>query len=291
MIVNKLNRKNKIRYSYERKSFQIFITVVVTLCTLFSFIALFITVVNSLKTDDEVAFDIFALPTVNNFVSAMSSNYAKAWIEVYVYFFRSLGTALVGATGATLLGAFLAYILVFKDFYFKDAVFMLFIAVMLVPSIIGFPILLPLMRDTFNLGDTYAGYVIPTIGGCQVGGMFLFRTFFGQQPKSIYESARLDGANDFTLIFRFTLPLSLPILLYYGISIFSNMYNDYLWPSLILDTKLTLMPKMLSLVDSNTLKYGAMYAMYCISSIPLIFTTTISLKTFSSGEFASGMKL
>ena len=168
---------------------------------------------------------------------------------------------------------------------------MLFIAVMLVPSIIGFPILLPLMRDTFNLGDTYAGYVIPTIGGCQVGGMFLFRTFFGQQPKSIYESARLDGANDFTLIFRFTLPLSLPILLYYGISIFSNMYNDYLWPSLILDTKLTLMPKMLSLVDSNTLKYGAMYAMYCISSIPLIFTTTISLKTFSSGEFASGMKL
>ncbi len=291
MIVNKLNRKNKIRYSYERKSFQIFITVVVTLCTLFSFIALFITVVNSLKTDDEVAFDIFALPTVNNFVSAMSSNYAKAWLEVYVYFFRSLGTALVGATGATLLGAFLAYILVFKDFYFKDAVFMLFIAVMLVPSIIGFPILLPLMRDTFNLGDTYAGYVIPTIGGCQVGGMFLFRTFFGQQPKSIYESARLDGANDFTLIFRFTLPLSLPILLYYGISIFSNMYNDYLWPSLILDTKLTLMPKMLSLVDSNTLKYGAMYAMYCISSIPLIFTTTISLKTFSSGEFASGMKL
>lgn len=221
----------------------------------------------------------------------MSSNYAKAWLEVYVYFFRSLGTALVGATGATLLGAFLAYILVFKDFYFKDAVFMLFIAVMLVPSIIGFPILLPLMRDTFNLGDTYAGYVIPTIGGCQVGGMFLFRTFFGQQPKSIYESARLDGANDFTLIFRFTLPLSLPILLYYGISIFSNMYNDYLWPSLILDTKLTLMPKMLSLVDSNTLKYGAMYAMYCISSIPLIFTTTISLKTFSSGEFASGMKL
>ena len=291
MIVNKLNRKNKIRYSYERKSFQIFITVVVTLCTLFSFIALFITVVNSLKTDNEVAFDIFAFPTVNNFVSAMSSNYAKAWIEVYVYFFRSLGTALVGATGATLLGAFLAYILVFKDFYFKDAVFMLFIAVMLVPSIIGFPILLPLMRDTFNLGDTYAGYVIPTIGGCQVGGMFLFRTFFGQQPKSIYESARLDGANDFTLIFRFTLPLSLPILLYYGISIFSNMYNDYLWPSLILDTKLTLMPKMLSLVDSNTLKYGAMYAMYCISSIPLIFTTTISLKTFSSGEFASGMKL
>ena len=291
MIVNKLNRKNKIRYSYERKSFQIFITVVVTLCTLFSFIALFITVVNSLKTDDEVAFDIFAFPTVNNFVSAMSSNYAKAWLEVYVYFFRSLGTALVGATGATLLGAFLAYILVFKDFYFKDAVFMLFIAVMLVPSIIGFPILLPLMRDTFNLGDTYAGYVIPTIGGCQVGGMFLFRTFFGQQPKSIYESARLDGANDFTLIFRFTLPLSLPILLYYGISIFSNMYNDYLWPSLILDTKLTLMPKMLSLVDSNTLKYGAMYAMYCISSIPLIFTTTISLKTFSSGEFASGMKL
>lgn len=291
MMKSKINKKSKLRYSYEKKSFQTFITIVVTLCTVFSFIALFITVVNSAKTDNEVAFNIFALPSVENFVSALKENYSGAWSEIAPYFFRSVMTALIGAAGSTMLGALLAYILVFKDFYFKNAVFMLFIAVMLVPSIIGYPVLLPLMRDTFKLGDTLAGYMIPTIGGCQVGGMFLFRTFFSQQPKSIYESAKMDGANDVDLFLRFTLPLSLPIMLYYAVGIFTNMYNDYLWSSLILDSNLTLMPKMLSLVDSNTLQYGAMYAMYCISSLPMIIVAIISMKYFCSGEFASGMKL
>lgn len=289
--MSKKIKKSKLRYSYERKSFQAFIIAVVTLCTLFSFIALFITVVNAMKTDDEVAFNIFALPSMENLVNAVKKNFSSAWAEIGPYFYRSVITAFVGSVGAAFIGAILAYILVFKDFYFKNAVFMLFIAVMLIPSIIGYPVLLPLMRDTFKLGDNLAGYVIPTIGGCQVGAMFLFRTFFSQQPRVVYESARLDGANDVYLFFYFTIPLSLPIMLYFAVGIFTNMYNDYLWSSLILDSNLTLMPKMLSLVDSNTLQYGSMYAMYCISAIPMIIIAIISMKYFRSGEFASGMKL
>ena len=121
---------------------------------------------------------------------------------------------------------------------------MLFIAVLLIPSIIGYPILVPLMRDTFGLGDKYAGLLIPYIGGNQVGAMFLFRTFFSSQPKSIYESARLDGASELKIFIKITVPLALPILLYFFISAFSGIYNEYLYSSLILDSKLTLMPKM-----------------------------------------------
>lgn len=290
MMKNKIKRGN-LRYSHEKRPFQAFITVVITLCMLFSFLALFITVVNSMKTDNEVAFNIFALPSWENLFDAIAHNFSSAWAEIGPYFFRSVITSLIGSIGAALIGAILAYILVFKDFYFKNAVFMLFIAVMLIPSIIGYPVLLPLMRDTFNLGDSLAGYVIPTIGGCQVGAMFLFRTFFSQQPRAMYESAKMDGANDVYLFCYFTVPLSLPIILYFAVGIFTNMYNDYLWSSLILDSNLTLMPKMLSLVDSNTLQYGSMYAMYCISSVPMIVIAIISAKYFRSGEFASGMKL
>ena len=93
----------------------------------------------------------------------------------------------------------------------KEFIFMLFISVLLVPSIIGYPILIPLIRDTFKIGDNYIGYLLPMVGGAQVTGMFLFRTFFGQQPKSLYESARLDGANDFILYTRITMPLMLTL--------------------------------------------------------------------------------
>ena len=56
---------------------------------------------------------------------------------------------------------------------------------------------------------------------------------------------------------------------------------------------MTLMPIMLD-AQSNFIKSGkngAMYAMYIISSVPLIFTSIISMKYFSGGDFAAGMKL
>ena len=82
-----------------------------------------------------------------------------------------------------------------------------------------------------------------------------------------------------------------PIILYFFVGAFSGIYNDYLWASLILDKNLTMMTKMYSLVDSQAIQYGAMYALYIISSIPLIVTTVITMKYFKSGEFAAGLKL
>jgi ABC-type glycerol-3-phosphate transport system permease component len=48
---------------------------------------------------------------------------------------------------------------------------------------------------------------------------------------------------------------------------------------------------MFAVVENNTVKYGATYAMYMISSVPLIATAIISMKYFKSGEFAAGLKL
>ena len=281
-------RKNRVKTSTNKVPFQVMIIAVVTICTLFSLFPLLITILNSLKTADQVNQSIFSLPS-GQVWSTFCSNFSTAWSVIGKRFFPTVIVAIVGAIGTTMLGAVLSYILVFKNFYFKNVIFMLFISVLLVPSIIGFPTLVPLIRDTFHLGDTYFGYIMPTIGGAQVGAMFLFRTFFSQHPKSLYESARLEGANDVQVFFKLTLPLGLPIMLYYALTIFTSVYNDFLWASLILDNKLTLMSVIFSYADNNY--NGALYAIYIISSLPLIFTTFISMKYFASGEFASGMKL
>ena len=122
-------------------------------------------------------------------------------------------------------------------------------------------------------------------------GMFLFKTFFGQQPKSLYESAALDGANDFVILTKITIPLAFPIILYYFVGCFSGIYNEYLWANLILSDNLTLTNIMFTSVNSEIVKYGSMYAMYIIASVPLIITVIISMKYFKSGEFAAGLKL
>ena len=203
--------------------------------------------------------------------------------------------ALAGAIGQTIISAVLAYILTFKNFYFKDAIFMLFIAVLLVPSIIGYPILLPLIRDKLGLDNSHFGYLLPIVGGGQVTGMFLFKTFFGQQPKSLYESAQLDGANDFTMLTKITLPLALPIILYHFVGCFSGIYNEYLWASLLLSGDKQTLANVMENVAHNAAdeqaRAGALYAMYLLSSFPLIITVIISMKYFKSGEFAAGLKL
>ena len=291
MQIQPTGKKNKLRMPYERNGVQAVILGVVIFCLLFSFMPLFLTIVNSLKTEAQVKVNAFSLPKLSTLAEAAKGNFATAWDAIGPYYFSTIMVALCGAIGQTLLSAVLAYILSFKDFYFKDFIFMLFIAVLLVPSIIGYPILVPLIRDTFKLGDTHLGYLMPIVGGGQVTGMFLFRTFFSQQPKSLYESARLDGANDAVILSKITVPLALPIILYHFVGCFSGIYNEYLWASLILENSQTLTNIMYAVVENNTVKYGATYAMYVISSFPLIITVIISMKYFKSGEFAAGLKL
>ena len=284
-------KRKGLRMPYEKGWAQAFILAVTIFCLVFSFLPLFLTVVNSFKLDEQVKIDAFSLPVLSTILEAAGLNFGEAWSVLAPYYFKTILVALIGTVLETLVGALLAYILVVKNFYFKELIFMLFISVLLVPSIIGYPILVPLIRDTFKIGDSYFGYLLPMIGGAQVTGMFLLRTFFSQQPKSLYESAKLDGANDFVLFTKITLPLSLPIVLYYFVGCFSGIYNEYLWASLIMDNNQTVTTIMHSVVASGEIKYGAAYAMYFLSSLPLIITTIISMKYFKSGEFAAGLKL
>ena len=284
-------KKSTLLLPHEKTPTQVVILTVIIICLVFSFLPLFLTVMNTFKTDEQVQFNAFSFPAFDTLGTAISENFSRAWGAIGKFYFKTIIVALIGAICETIVGAILAYILSFKDFYFKDFVFLLFISVLLVPSIIGYPILVPLVSETFGLGDSYVGYLIAMIGGAQVSGMFLFKTFFSQQPKSIYESASLDGANDFVILTRITIPLAFPIILYYFVGCFSGIYNEYLWASLILSKNLTLTYAMFSAVDTGMVEYGAMYAMYFLASIPLIITTVISMKYFKSGEFAAGLKL
>ncbi|MBR2385311.1 MAG: carbohydrate ABC transporter permease [Clostridia bacterium] len=284
-------KKSTLIMPHERTGVQITIIAVIVVCLAFSFLPLFLTVINSLKTDIQVQTNAFAFPKLELIGEAVRSNFTNAWNAIGKYYFKTIIVALVGAVCETIVGAALAYILSFKDFYFKDFVFMFYISILLVPSIIGYPILVPLVREVLGLNDSYLGYLIAMIGGSQVMGMFLFKTFFSQQPKSLYESAALDGANDFVVLTKITIPLAFPIMLYYFVGCFSSIYNNYLWASLILNENQTLTNIMYSVVDSGSIKYGSMYAMYIIASVPLIITVAISMKYFKSGEFAAGLKL
>lgn len=277
----------------DRIEVQILSYVVISLCLIFAMIPLFITVLNSTKDNYSIIEDIFAFPDMKNLIVNTVNNYTIAAEKIMIPMGRSIVIGVVGSLGNVAIGAVLAYIFSRKDFPFKEFIFTLYIAIMLVPSIMGMPVLVNFMSNVLKLKDTYWGYWLPTWGGGQASTLFLFRTFFQQQPLSIYESAEVEGGKDHQILWHISIPLAKPILMLQFVNGFSSQYNDYLWPSLIFNDKKPLMVMLQSLSQQfgNNSQNGAMYAMYIIAAVPLLINTCLNLKEFKSGDFAAGLKL
>ena len=77
-----------------------------------------------------------------------------------------------------------------------------------------------LQVNSLGLADTRWALIFPA--AMSTYNMIVMRTAFSNVPESLEESARIDGAQDFTILFRIVLPLSLPtvaiMILFYGVS-------------------------------------------------------------------------
>lgn len=92
-----------------------------------------------------------------------------------------------------------------------------------------------LMVQQMNLLDTYSGIILPVL--VNTWNLIVMRTSFAGLPDSLEESARLDGANDWTILWRIFLPLAQAtvavIALFYAVYWWNNWFN----PSLFLQDK------------------------------------------------------
>lgn len=268
------------------------------LMVFFTLLPVFITVILSLKTEQDISTgSLWSLPKVIQW-----ENYSSAIVKALPNMGITLFIDIVSVVAMTLLSAFSAYIFVRKRFPGRNFLFYLVILPMLVPGVVSLtPQYLNIVQ--MNLLGSWFAVILPYIAGNQIASIFLFRTFMTQQPADIYEAAEIDGAGDFRTFFSLALPLTFGIIMVQGVAIFSAIYNDYLWPLMIFMNNPehgTLMPALKDLATraseailSNGLMAGrgATYALYLVSGIPLVISTVIGLKFFIDGEFASGLKL
>ena len=268
------------------------------LMLLFTLLPVIITVILSLKTEQDISTgSLWSLPT-----KILWENYSSAIVEALPNMGITIFIALVSVVVMTLLSAFSAYIFVRKRFPGRNLLFYLVILPMLVPGVVSLtPQYLNIVQ--MNLLGSWFAVILPYIAGNQIATIFLFRTFMSQQPADIYEAAEIDGSGDIRTYFSLCLPMTFGIIMVQGVSIFSAIYNDYLWPLMIFMNNPehgTLMPALKDLAvkaseailsDGTMAGRGATYALYLVSGIPLVITTVIGLKFFVDGEFASGLKL
>jgi putative aldouronate transport system permease protein len=114
-----------------------------------------------------------------------------------------------------------------------------------------------LLFKTFGLINNLWALIIP--GLISVFNILLVKTFFEELPESVEESARIDGANNFTILFRIVLPMALPVLAAVGLFFAVNYWNNY-FSAVIYITRAELKPLQLyiyELVSQTTNELGA----------------------------------
>ena len=122
-----------------------------------------------------------------------------------------------------------AFALAWVRFPFRDTVFLIIVAMLMVPVQIGFiPLVVAFRESGTGLLTTYGAVWLAHTAFALPFGIFLLRNFFITLPKDLIEAARIDGASNVGIFRTIVLPLSVPAIAAYGIFQFLWVWNDLL---------------------------------------------------------------
>ena len=240
----------------------------------------------SLKSNVEIITDFWSWPN-----SIRWDNYPAAFATVAGSTLNSLFVSLVSCAGILLLSSLTGFVFARHEFPGKELLFSLLIALIMLPQVL---LLVPLFIEIKSMGLDNSAWalILPYLSGGQLIGILLCRGFFSTIPREFFESARIDGASEFQIYGRIVLPLSLPILTTVAIINFHAIYNDFIWPLMVIQYQ-DLKTFAVAIFDLSTVyrfEYGMTFAAYVIGSLPLVIALLAGMKYFIRGITEGGLK-
>jgi multiple sugar transport system permease protein len=207
-----------------------------------------------------------------------------------LYFFNSTLVAALITAGNLAFCSLLGYALAKLRYPGKKALFLVVLAMLMVPGMVTFVPQFVLVSN-MHLANTYAGLVLPFLAG--PFGVFLMRQFLLSIPDDLIEAARIDGAGEFRIFWRVVLPLCRPALATLGILTFLSSWNNFLWPLVVATTedKYTL-PVALALysVGQNRTDFGLLLAGAVVVVLPVLIVFLVLQRHFLRGIATTGLK-
>lgn len=172
----------------------------------------------------------------------------------------------------------------------RDKVFMIVIATMILPYQVT---LIPLyiMYTKFKWVGTFLPLIVPGFFG-NAFFIFLMRQFLIGIPREITESARIDGASEFTIFLKLIMPISKPVLATVAIMSFMNSWKDFLGPLVFLGSdKLYTLSLAASMLRSNlNPNWELLLALGVVMVLPVLILFFVLQKYFIQGITMSGIK-
>jgi ABC-type glycerol-3-phosphate transport system permease component len=246
---------------------------------------------NSLKTGE----NIFTSGVFSLFTQFDTHNYALAWSGVSGPLLNTViiavASIVLGVSAAT-LGAYAFSQLRFRG---KNLLFLAYVALLLVPwTLTLIPLFLTVQK--LHLFNTWWALILPYSATAQPLLVLIFRGFFDQIPRELLESGRVDGCSEISVLTKIVAPLTRPILLTGAILVTINVWGDYLWPSIVIQTPqhTTISAGVEQFVSSfglNVSSGGSVFAAYVIATFPMFLLVGFTMRYFVAGLTEGALKL
>ncbi|QHW31356.1 carbohydrate ABC transporter permease [Paenibacillus rhizovicinus] len=250
------------------------------------------TLLDALKNNDQFFRHLpWALPEM----PLLWSNFSYVWDKYNfdTYFLNSI----VITVGSTLLGLLLAattaYVLARYKFRGSGALYLLYIASMMVPFILA---LIPLffLMNSMHLINTKIGLILVYTSSVLAFGIFVLVGFFKSLPKELEEASIMDGASYFGTFFRVMLPLSQPGLITVAIVNVLNIWNEYIVGTILInDPKQYTLPVEIGVMQAEMqyrTEWGPLFAALFFTIVPVLLVYIIFQRKIASGITAGAVK-
>jgi multiple sugar transport system permease protein len=184
-----------------------------------------------------------------------------------------------------------AYAFARMKFWARDGIFLLYLGTMMIPFQVT---LIPTYVLMVELGwiDSYRALIIPGILG-GVYGTFLIRQFFLTIPQELEDAAVIDGASPWWIYRTIMIPLSKPVLATYAVFTFMGVWNDFLWPLLMINSldKMTLTLGITFMAQQRySTDWPHLMAGTCLSLVPILLLLALLQRYFVQGITLTGLK-
>ncbi len=277
----------------KQKRFNWILTIALLILSLFFLFPVIWMLANSFKPDAAITADMnsfraFVLPPLNG---SFFENYIS--VLTNTSFLRYMCNTLLYAAVLIVLGVIVnglaGYALAKIKFPFRERWLMIIMLLMIVPmeTIITIHFLIVAKLGLLN---TIIGYILPMI--VNPFNIFLFRQVFISLPDDVYEAAQLDHCSAIKYFFTMVLPMSKSVVATVSVFTFLNVWNDYLWPSLVFTSGklLTAQIGLNAITSNDNTTTGQTLAVITMITIPVIIIYSFFSKQIVQGVMSTGSK-
>ena len=248
---------------------------------------------NSFKPDAAITADMNSIAAF--IPPAPSGSFFENYVSILfnTKFLRYMANTLFYAALLILLGIVVnglaGYALAKVKFPFRDQWLLIIMMLLIVPTETVITIHFLIIAKA-GLLNTVLGYILPSI--VNPFNIFLFRQVFVSLPDDVYEAAQLDFCGPVKYFFTMVLPMSKTVVATVSVFTFLNVWNDYLWPSLVFTSSdlLTAQIGLNSITSNDNTTMGQTLAVITLVTIPVIIIYSLFSKQIVEGVTSTGSK-